>query len=124
MARPIIRPPQLYYGGKKVAEITEGDYELASGDQMEVAAEGYLGHTDGATTSKVNATMIAPVKGLSIPVLVDMINKKYVSIRLPEDGKIHDLDMRCLSIRYSWNHKAGENRCVASFEGGEPELTG
>lgn len=120
----LIRPANVFFKGKKVADVQEGDFEIASGDQAEVGSEGYIGHTDGATMSKLNATMIVPFGGLSINTLTTMLNKQYVRIALAEDGKIFDIVMRTISIRYTWNHKAGENRCQASWEGGEPEVTG
>lgn len=123
MARPIIRPAPIYYGTRKVAEIQEGNYELASNDQLEIGAEGYIGHTDGATTSKIEMTLVVPVGGVTPTMLVDMLNKQYVKIGLVEDGKSHRLEGRIVTIRYQWDHKQGQNRLTGTFESGEPEVT-
>ena len=124
MAKALIRPAPLYYKGKKVAEIREGTYDIESNDQREICAEGYIGHTDGATTSSVQMTLIVPVPGLSIPLLADMLRKAYVKIGLFEDAKLHNLEGRVTKISYSWNFEKGENRCVGSFESGAPDLAG
>jgi hypothetical protein len=124
MSKSLIRPAPVYYRSKKVAEIREGTYEIDSNDQREIAAEGYIGHTDGATTSNIQMTLIVPVPGLSIPMLADMLRKAYVKIGLFEDAKLHNLEGRITKISYSWNHEKGENRCVGSFESGAPDLAG
>lgn len=124
MAKSIIRPAPIYYDSKKVGEIREGTYELDSNDVREITADGYTGHTDGVTTSNIQMTMIVPVPGLSIPILKNMIDKKYVKVGLFEDGKLHNLEGRVTKLSYSFNYERGENRLVGSFESGAPDLAG
>jgi hypothetical protein len=112
----------VYYKGKKVAEVREGTYEVDSNDQREIASEGYLGHTDGATTSSVQMTLVVPVPGLSVTMLPDMLAKKNVKLGLFTDGKFHTLEGRIVKMAYAWNHERGEMRCTGSFEAGEPAL--
>lgn len=124
MARALIRPAPVFYKGKKVAEIREGTYEIDSNDQREITAEGYIGHSDGATTSSVQMTLVVPVPGISITMLGDMLNKSYVKVGVFEDNKLHNLEGRFVKLAYSWNHEKGENRLVGSFEAGAPDLAG
>lgn len=124
MSKSFIRPAPIYYNGKKVAEIREGTYEISTNDQREITADGYIGHTDGAETSDVQMTMVVPVPGISITALPDMLAKRYVTIGIYEDGKLHNLEGRITKMAYSWNHEKGENRVVGSFEAGKPDLAG
>lgn len=122
MANAIIRPAPIYFNGKKVAEIREGSYEVDSNDQREITSEGYIGHTDAATTSQVQMTLVVPAAGLSIEALPAMLAKRYVKIGLFTDGKFHSMEGRIVKMSYTWNHDKGEMRCTGSFESGAPDL--
>ena len=84
MARALIRPFPLYANGLKVAEVSGGTYEIASGDEMQIATDGYLGHSDGATTTKVSPSCIIPVKGMKVT--VDSILLGPASVSQLEEG--------------------------------------
>jgi len=122
MAQSIIRPAPIYYNGKKVAEVREGTFEVDSNDVREITSEGYIGHTDGATTSSVQMTLVVPVEGISITALPDMLAKKYVKIGILTDGHMSLMEGRIVKMSYTWNHEKGEMRCSGSFEAGEPAL--
>lgn len=124
MARAIIRALPVYFNGKKIAELSDGTYNIASGDEAHVATEGYMGHSDGATMSKVNCNCVIPVKGMQTTVEDALINKRYVSIGLPVNGKFHQIDMRCITADYKWDFKTGSCTGAFAFEGGGPEITG
>lgn len=124
MAKSLIRPFPIFYKGKKVAEIREGTYEIDSNDQREITAEGYIGHSDGVTTSSVQMTLVVPVPGISITILADMLNKAYVKIGVFADNKLHNLEGRFTKLAYSMNHEKGESRLVGTFESGAPDLAG
>lgn len=122
MAQSIIRPAPVYKDGKKVAEVREGTYEVDSNDVREITSEGYIGHTDGATTSMMQMTMVVPVEGLSITALPDMLAKKYVKIGVFTDGHMHLMEGRIVKMSYTWNYEKGEMRCTGHFESGQPQL--
>lgn len=124
MARAMIRAFPMYLNGKKIAEVSDGTYDIASGDEAHIATEGYMGHSDGAATTKVNPNCIIPVKGMQTTVDDLIINKRYFSIGIPANGKFHQIDMRCVSASYKWDFKSGSATGSFSFEGGAPELVG
>lgn len=124
MSRSIIRPLPLYLDGKKIAEVSQGTYRIASGDEAQIATEGYLGHSDGATTTQVSPKCIIPVKGMQTTVDDVLINKRYVTMGIPVNGKFHQVDMRLVNAEYQWDFKTGACMGDFQFEGGAPELTG
>lgn len=124
MARAIIRPLPLYIDGKKFAEVTSGTYRIASGDEAQIATEGYIGHSDGATTTQVTPKIIIPVRGVGITVDDMLLNKRYVTVGIPYNGKIHQIDMRIVNSEASWDFKTGAVTGDLQFEGGAPEVTG
>lgn len=124
MARAIIRALPMYFNGKKIAEVSDGTYDIASGDEAHVATEGYMGHSDGATMTKVNANTVIPVAGMTTTVEDALLNKRYVSIGIPVNGKFHQIDMRVVNANYKWDFKTGSCSGSFSFEGGAPEPIG
>lgn len=124
MARSIIRALPLYLDGKKVAEVSDGSYDIESGDEPQIATDGFIGLSDGATTTSATFNCIIPVAGMAVTVDNMILNKKYVSLGIPVNGKFHQVDGRVTSGNYTWDHKNG--RCMGAFKfmGGEPALTG
>lgn len=124
MSQVIIRPFPLYYGTKKIAEVSSGTYDVTPGDEAQIGTDGYLGHSDGATITKIDADCIVPVKGLGVTILADMLAKKYVQVGIFADGKSQQLQMRVTHASYSWDSKTGKASGKFSFEGGSPDLVG
>ncbi len=124
MARNIIRAFPLYLNGKKIAEVSDGTYEVMSGDESHVATEGYFGHSDGATLTKCNPNCIIPVKGMQVTVDDLILNKRYFEIGLPVNGKFQQTTMRMVSASYKWDFKSGSATGTFQMEGGPPELIG
>lgn len=124
MARNIIRAIPMFLNGKKIAEVSDGTYDIASGDEAHIASDGYYGHSDGATMTKVNANCIIPVKGMQQTVDAILLNKQYVSMGIPVNGKAHQIDMRLVNGNYKWDFKTGSCTGSFAFEGGAPELAG
>lgn len=123
MARARIRPLPIYLDGKKAAEITKGKLSLASGDEMQIGTDGYLGHSDGATTSKVTPTVITPVTPGAGKLLRDaMLAKKYITVGIPIEGDFLQMDMRVVSGDWDWDFKSGTTTGDLSLEGGEPAV--
>lgn len=124
MARGIIRATPVYLNGKKIAELSDGTYDIASGDEAHVATDGYIGHSDGATMSKISANCVVPVKGMQVTVDDILLNKRYVSVGVLVNAKFHMIDMRLVNSNYKWDFKTGSFNGAFSFEGGPPEVTG
>jgi len=124
MARSLIRAAPIYLNGKKIAEVSDGSYDITSGDESHIATEGYLGHSDGATTVKINANCIIPVKGTGVALDDLILNKRYFSIGLPVNGKFHQIDCRMVTANYKWDFKTGSLTGAFAMEGGSPDLVG
>ncbi len=124
MSRSLIRAAPLYLNGKKIAEVTSGTYDITSGDEAQIGTDGYLGHSDGATTTKFSFDAIIPVKGMAVRVDDLIINKRYFSLGLPVNGKFQQVDARMVSASYKWDHKTGAFTGTFSAEGGAPDLLG
>lgn len=120
MARAVIRAIPLYIDGKKVAEVSEGEYDLKSGDEAQIATDGYIGHSDGAMTVSIAPTCIVPVVGMGTAVEDALFAKKYVTAGLLVNGKFHQVDCRVVGVGYSWDWKSGKCTGKFSLEGGVP----
>lgn len=124
MARAIIRALPLYLDGKKIAEVSDGSYDIESGDEMQIGSEGVLGISDGTITANASFNCIIPVKGMQIAIDQIILNKKYVQLGVPVNGKFHQCDGRLSGVNYSWDHKNGRCNGAFKFMGAGPELTG
>lgn len=124
MARNIIRAAPLYLDGKKVAEVSDGSYDIESGDEIQIGSEGVIGISDGTPVVNAQFNCIIPVKGMSVAVDSMILNKKYVQLGLPVNGKFHQCDGRVHSANYSWDHKNGRFNGAFKFMGEGPEVTG
>lgn len=124
MSRAIIRACPIYLDGKKIAEVTDGSYDVESGDEIQIASEGVLGLSDGTNTTSANFNCIVPVRGMGVAVDSMLANKKYVDFGIPINGKFHQVTGRITSSNYTWDHKNG--RCMGAFKflGSSPVLTG
>lgn len=123
MAQAIIRALPLYYQGKKFAEVSSGTYDINSGDEAQFGTEGYMGHSDGATVSKIDADVVVPVPGITETVLADMLAKKYVQMGIFADGAFNQHTMRITHASYTWDSKTGAAKGKFTFEGGPPDQT-
>lgn len=121
-----IRHTSIYLDGKKVATVQTNSYGGASGDESQIADEGYFGHTDGAMTTTLSADTIEPVRESDSKKIVKaMIDKKYLNFSVGIiSGDIHELKMRCKSYTFDGDSSAGSLTGKFEFEGGEPKITG
>ncbi len=124
MARTLIRAAPIYLDGKKIAEVSSGSYDVASGDEAQIGSDGYLGHSDGATTTRFSFDCIIPVKGMAVKVDDLILNKRYFSLGLPVNGKFHQVDARMTGASYKWDHRNGTFMGTFSAEGGAPDILG
>jgi hypothetical protein len=125
MANVKVRAASLYIDGSKVAEVEGSDYDLTGGDEAQFGAEGYMGHSEGAITTKVSCNGIIPVAGMKVDIVSIFLKKKDVSISMASiSGKIHKITMRCTNANVKSSHRNGTQNGSFTFEGGEPSVTG
>lgn len=124
MARAIIRALPLYIDGLKVAEVSNGTYDIATGDEIQIATDGVMGLSDGAATTNMSFNTIVPVIGMKAKVDDMLINKKYIDIGIPVNGAFHTCTGRLVTGSYSWDHKNGTCTGAFTFNGGPPTKTG
>ncbi len=60
MANVRVRHASFYLGGKKIGTMHTNSYTLSSGDEAQFGDEGYLGHSDGASTTSCDVEVIVP----------------------------------------------------------------
>jgi len=118
----IIRALPLYVNSRKIAEVSGGSYEHNSNDEMQIATEGYMGHSDGADTCRVQANTITPVKGHELELKRIILNKEYCTVGIPVDGGYEQFDGRMTSRSYNWDTKNGSCTGQFTFEGGKPDV--
>lgn len=123
MSRGIFRAFPMYINGKKVAEIHSGDNDVNNNDEAVVGTDGYAGHADGATMTRIQANAIVPVAGTQIDLDSIRKNRTYVQVDLAVNGKAQTCDMRLVNSKYSWDFKNGRAEGSFTFEGGEPDYT-
>ena len=120
-----IRHYSVYYNNKRVAWFKGKSYEIKSGDEAQIADNGYMGHSDGATQTMLKTDMVVPVKGIGISLESDLLNKKYVKIGVGVvNGKAHQVEMRMVSTSFSTDESTGALTGEINFEGGPPTVIG
>ena len=122
MARQIFRAFPLYVNGKKIAEVSSGTYDVNPNDEAQVGTEGYMGHADGATITRIQATCMIPVVGMQVQFDAIIKARQYVQVGVPINGKFQQVDMRITQANYKWNFKNGQAEGDFTLEGGEPDL--
>ena len=117
-----IRSAPVYVKSRKIAEVTSGTYDHASGDEMQLGSEGYIGHSDGIDTCRMQISTIVPTAGHALDLRRIILNKEYVVIGLPIDGGFESWEGRLVSRSYKWDNKTGVCTGDFSIEGGKPEV--
>jgi hypothetical protein len=124
MAQARIRPFSLYTVGKKIGQLFQCKYKILAGDEPAFGDPGFLGMTDGATTTQVTATTIQPIAGMDYDLALVILQKQDVDVALGViAGHIHMVTMRITSAEYDSDQKTGMLTGVFEFFGGEPKLT-
>jgi hypothetical protein len=123
MADRVFKSAPVYYDNKKVAELSGHTTSLDSGDEEQIGQDGFLGWSDGLTMMTIEADMVSPVAGISVPLLINMINKKIVTVGVPVDGKFLQSEMRVTNMKYTSDSKAGSLKCSATLKGPQPSLS-
>jgi len=123
MANQKFRAPSLYLDGKKMGTLQTNKTEVDAGDEPQYGDPGLLGYSDGAMQTKIDGTGVVPVKGMELDLVAAMKAKKDFDVAIGIiNGKVLRVQMRCLKVDFTGDHKAGTLAITASFGGGEPDL--
>ena len=117
------RAASLYIDNTKAAQMEGTTYDWTGNDEAQIGDGGYLGHSDGAVTTRVTCNGIMPLAGTNIDFYDIAKKKKVVTVMLTlVNGKIHVIRMRLTSISIRSSHRSGTQTGDFTFEGGEPEI--
>ena len=120
-----IRHASVYYQGKKVAMFSGFEETLETGNEDQVADEGWIGVSDGAKMTKLSTDAIVPVKGIGVSLIKDMLNNKYIDIGLGiVDGTIHKITMSIMRATITSEAANGTLKGKFEFSGGKPVIIG
>lgn len=125
MANVTVRAAVIRVASKKIAEAHSGDLSVASGDQAVFGAEGYLGHTQGATTCKLTLKAIIPVAGMSKDLTKLVLTKQRSSVTFLAGGIEYQIENAvAVNFAISSETQSGVLEGTFDFEGGVPtEIT-
>jgi hypothetical protein len=121
-----IRHASLYMDGEKVAECSQSEYGIASGDESQIADSGYFGHSDGAETTTLSFDTIEPVRpSSSTKIRKALRNKTYVEMSVALiSGAVEQVWMRAVKANYTSDAATGKLNGKFEFEGGAAEIVG
>lgn len=124
MASERIRHFSIYRGSRKIAEASGNSYDINSNDEAQIADEGYIGHSDGATMTNLSTDLIVPVVRKAMQQLLDdMLAKKYIDIGLGViGGAVHKVRMRAVKCNHTGSAQNGSLVGKFEFEGGVPDI--
>lgn len=115
-----VRKAPLYINKKKVGTLEDCTFEIMSNDEQIVATEGWEGATDGSLTCKAEANTFSPIGGADGAVFVNtMLNKQYVTVDVPWEGKIFSFTGRFNTANMASNMKSGKTTGKFTVEGGK-----
>lgn len=124
MANIRVRAASIFINGKKQGTFEGTEYEYNSGDEPQFGDPGFLGHSDGAGTTRVTANGVNPLPGSGALLFQAMLNKQDVDVSLfPIDGGVHTITMRCISGKATSHHKPGTQEANYVLSGGDPKIT-
>lgn len=122
MALVRVRHASIFLNGRKIAEAYENEEDISSGDEPQYGDEGFVGASDGATTTNFTFTAIVPVLGMSAAVENMLLNKQDVDLSLGLiNNKLHQVTVRCSGANYKSDAKAGTLIGTFKFFGGAPK---
>lgn len=123
MAEVKFRAASVYFGGKKNAEVNENTVTVNGNDEAQFGDPGFVGYSDGATTTTLSITEIQPVAGGSVDLMTAFLNKQSVDVMFfPIKGKVVTVTMRILEFEVKSEQKNGTQTGTFKFGGGQPQL--
>ena len=127
MAGPIVRGMSLYSNNKKISEQETISYtgkdsgEAVYGD----VPGGFITYTQGAIDTEITVTEIIPVPGSSFDFVSALLNHQPLVMALSiVDGKIHQLNVRCMDYKFDSDVQKGSLKGSFTFRGGQPSISG
>ncbi len=121
-----IRHASIYIGGRKVATASQNSVELNSGDEAQIADDGYLGHSDGAELTNMSFDTIEVARKADSATVVAALKSKQplqMSAGLV-GGQIHEVEMRCVKAVFTSESAKGTQTGKFDFEGGPTKAIG
>lgn len=119
----VFRHASVYYRGKKVANFSGFEEQIATGAEDVVSTHGWEGATQGTPLTKLSTDAIIPVGGVGVDVIRDALAQEYVDIGLGRVGdQIHRLRMFVVNATITSNAQTGSLRGRFEFSGPAPEL--
>ena len=120
-----IRHASVYFKCRKILEAHTNDTDVNSGDERMFGDEGYIGHSDGATTNDITFEAVIPVAGMETDVEGALEGKLYVDLAQGiVNGKIRKLTGRFVKAQYKSDAKSGTLMGTFNFEGGKAVRVG
>jgi hypothetical protein len=119
------RHASIYVNNAKVAECSGNTISLNSGDESQIADDGYQGHSDGAITTSVSLETVRPIGGTGKTLMEQyMLNKTDVSvIGNSIEGKAFSWpSMRVTKADTKSEAKNGTLTGSYTLEGGRPDI--
>lgn len=107
MAQKTFRAPSLSLDNKKIAEINNWSFQNASGDEVQIGADGVLGYSDGVSIASVNFKTVIPVKGYEKDIDAAIFEKKTVVVTVPIGGQTWSAEGRMTGATVTSDRRAG-----------------
>lgn len=126
MANPVVRQVSIYANNKKVSEQETTSYSGQDGGEAVFGdvPGGFVTYTEGAITTELMMTEIVPVQGTSFDFVTALVTHQPLDFALSlVDGKIHQVNMRCLNFKFDGNVQTGALKGEFTFRGGQPTIT-
>lgn len=113
-----VRGAAIYWNGRRLGRITEGNFTEPDGGENLVCEDGMLGRSKGVTVSTISVTSIIEVAGNSI---TDIRKGEVGDLTIsPFGGKVMTAKMTCTQSTGTWNHASG--MCTGQWEFTGPEF--
>jgi len=96
MAKNVVRNFSLFINGKKVGSAESSDYNLESGDELQIGDGEVFAVSEGVITGSCTLNTITPIAPTVTQTLLDALqNKKWIQLGIGlVEGKIHKVDAR------------------------------
>lgn len=126
MANVKVRNASIFAGNKKVAEFENVTYTISAGDEPQFGDVdgGFITYSDGSVTTKLSATGVVPVPGMTYDYTSQLMIHNDVDVGIALiNGHIHQITMRVLSAEFDSDVKSGTLKGKFELGGGQPRIT-
>lgn len=125
MADNITRAGIFRLNSRKVADVGNVTFSGESNNKPMFGANGYLGHTDGATTTKFAIKQVLQISGADVDLMGLVINKTRVTLEFFAAGILYQVQ-NAVPMDWSIDSSTEDGSLIGSFnyEGGPPVSIG